>query len=255
VLALGAGIPSPNASEVCLKRSGITKITLGAFFYLFIFFITPALSQTLPNPTSPDDILQESFIYPHSILFGNYFETLNSNYGTSIINSFKENTGLFNLNQSAGNINNQSNLTVITLTPDSKRNILSLIGLSGIDISSGNTIKYSGTISRQSLIENSFENSKGVFLVNQSPGSLNQQSNALILSLGVGSALMLSDFELAASLSENSIQYEPGTVLESKDAINNSFSGMSGIVIINQSSGDLNIIRNNIGISFSKEIR
>jgi archaellum component FlaG (FlaF/FlaG flagellin family) len=66
---------------------------------------------------------------------------------------------------------------------------------------------------------------------------------------------MLSDFELAASLSENSIQYEPGTVLESKDAINNSFSGISGIVIINQSSGDLNIIRNAVGISFSKEIR
>jgi hypothetical protein len=144
---------------------------------------------------------------------------------------------------------------VITLTPDSKENILSLIGLSGIDISSGNTIKYSGTIFRQSLIENSFGNSKGVFLVNQSPGSLNQQSNALIISLGVGSALMLSDFELAASLSENSIQYEPGTVLESKDAINNSFSGISGIVIINQSSGDLNIIRNAVGISFSKEIR
>jgi hypothetical protein len=244
--------------EASLKGLGIKKIPLGVFFYLFIFFITPALSQSLIYPISPspdDNIIQGSFVYPHSILFENYFETSNTNYGTSIINSFKENTGLFNLNQSSGNINNQSNLTVITLTPDSKENILSLIGLSGIDISLGNTIKYSGTIFRQSLIENSFENSRGVFLINQSPGSLNQQSNALIISLGVGSALMLSDFELAASLSENSIQYEPGTVLESKDAINNSFSGISGIVIINQSSGDLNIIRNAVGISFSKEIR
>jgi hypothetical protein len=241
--------------EVSLKGSGIRKITLGVFLYLFAFLITPALPQTLPNPTSPDDILQEGFIYPHSILFENYIESSNTNYGTSIINSYNDNKGLFNLNQSSGNINNQSNLTVITLTPDSKENILSSIGLSGIDISSGNTIKYSGTISRQSLIENSFENSKGVFLVNQSPGNLNQQSNTLVISLGVGSALMLSDFELAASLSENSIQYEPGTVLESKDAVNNSFSGISGVVLINQSSGDLNVIRNNVGISFSKEIR
>jgi len=252
MLALEASIPSTNFSEVSLKKSGITKITLGVFFYLFTFFITPALPQSLPYPT---DILQESFIYPQSILFENYFESSNTNYGTSIINSYKENTGLFNLNQSSGNINNQSNLTVITITPDSKGNILSSIGLTGIDISLGNTIKYSGTISRQSLIENSFENSKGVFLINQSPGNLNQQSNLLVLSLGIGSALMLSDFELAASSAENSIQYEPGTVLESKDAINNSFSGISGVVLINQSSGDLNIIRNNVGISFSKEIR
>jgi len=246
--------PSLNFLEVSLRVSGIAKITLGVFFYLFTF-ITPALPQSLPNPTSPDYILQEGFIYPHSILFENYFESSNTNYGTSIINSYKENKGLFNLNQSSGNLNNQLNLTVITLTPDSKENILSNIGQSGIDISSGNTIKYSGTISRQSLIENSFENSKGVFLVNQSPGSLNQQSNTLIISLGVGSALMLSDFELATSSAGNSIQYEPGTVLESKDAINNSFSGISGVVLINQSSGDLNIIRNNVGISFSKEIR
>lgn len=235
-----------------MKGSRITKISLGVFFYLFTFFITPALPQSLPYP---NDILQESFIYPQSIIFENYFESSNTNYGTSIINSYKENTGLFNLNQSSGNINNQSNLTVIIITPDSKGNILSSIGLTGIDISLGNTIKYSGTISRQSLIENSFENSKGLFLINQSPGSLNQQSNALIISLGVGSALMLSDFELATSSAGNSIQYEPGTVLESKDTINNSFSAMSGIVIINQSSGDLNIIRNNVGISFSKEIR
>ena len=136
-----------------MKKSGITKITLGVFFYLFTFFITPALPQSLPYPT---DILQESFIYPQSILFENYFESSNTNYGTSIINSYKENTGLFNLNQSSGNINNQSNLTVITITPDSKGNILSSIGLTGIDISLGNTIKYSGRYPG-SLHENFFE--------------------------------------------------------------------------------------------------
>ena len=92
-------------------------------------------------------------------------------------------------------------------------------------------------------------------MVNQSSGNLNQQSNIFAFSLGLGRAWMLSDFELATKSAENIFQYEPGTVIESRDVINNSFSGVSGVFIINQSSGDLNNIRNNIGMSFSKEIR
>jgi hypothetical protein len=122
-----------------------------------------------------------------------------------------------------------------------------------MDASFGNTIKYFGTNRRESVIEGSFENSKGLFMVNQSPGNLNQQSNIFALSLGLGSALKLSDFDLATRSGENSIQYGPDTVVETKDIINNSFSGVTGVVLINQSSGDLNIIRNNVGISFSKE--
>ena len=234
-----------------LKRIGILKLILCVFLYSLIFFVSPALPQSPP----PYDILLGGSIYFHTINFENYFETSNTNYGTSIINSFKDNSGIFNLNQSSGNINNQSNITVITISPGSTGNTLSYIDLTNLNISSENTIKYSGTISRQSLIENSFDNSKGLFMVNQSSGNLNQQSNIFAFSLGLGRAWMLSDFELATKSAENIFQYEPGTVIESRDVINNSFSGVSGVFIINQSSGDLNNIRNNIGMSFSKEIR
>jgi hypothetical protein len=183
----------------------------------------------------------------------NYLEMVNTNYGASIINSFRDNFGIFNLNQSSGSLNNQVNISTITVTSGSAGRAFSEIDLNQLDASFGNTITYSGTIHRESIIESSFQNSKGLFMVNQSPGNLNQQSNIFALSLGLGSALMLSDFELATKLGENIIQYEPDTVLESKDIINNSFSGVTGVVLINQSSGDLNIIRNNVGISFSRE--
>ena len=234
-----------------MRKIKIFRTGLFVFLYSLVFFIPSASPQSLSYSY---DILQEGSVYLNTINLENYLEMFNTNYGTSIINAFKNNLGLFNLNQSSGSINNQLNITVITFEPGSIENTLSYIDLVGINISSENTIKYSGTISRQSVIENSFGNSKGLFMINQSSGNLNQQGNLFAFSLGLGSAWMLNDFELATKSGENIIQYEPGTVIESKDVINNSFYGASGVFIINQSSGDLNNIRNSIGMSFSKEI-
>jgi hypothetical protein len=233
-----------------LKRAGILKIILSVFLCSLAFFVVPASPQSIPYP---HDILSESSLYIYTLNLGNYLEMANTNYGTSIVNSFNDNFGIFNLNQSSGSLNNQANVSTITVTPGSAGRTLFDIDLDQLDGSFGNTISYFGTIHRESIIENSFERSKGLFMVNQSPGNLNQQSNIFALSLGLGSALMLSDFELATKSGENIIQYGPDTVLENKDIINNSFSGVTGVVLINQTSGDLNIIRNNVGISFSKE--
>lgn len=178
----------------------------------------------------------------------NTIEESNTDHSSSLIDSFKYDTGLFNLNQASGSLNNQSNTAVISFTPGKS---LSDIQLEYFGKNTDNIAKYSGTSNRESLIENSFGNSRGIFMVNQSPGNLNQQSNLFILSLG--SSMALSDFELAAKTGSNEIEYAPETEIERKDILKNSFSGSLCIAIISQSSGDLNTIKNTLGISFSRE--
>jgi hypothetical protein len=93
--------------------------------------------------------------------------------------------------------------------------------------------------------------------VNQSSGNLNQQSNLFILSLGSGIILdaPLNMFELAIIVGSNKIEYAENSNIERKDILKDSFSGSKCVAIISQSSGDLNTIRNTLGISFSREVR
>lgn len=195
------------------------------------------------------DSFQEGSAILNTGNIGNRIEESNITHSSSITDSFKWNNGLFNLNQASGSLNNQSNTAIITFTSG---NSLSDIQIDYFGVSTGNTIKYSGISHRTSLIENSFENSKGLYMVNQSPGNLNQQSNIFFLSLG--SSIMLSDDILATKVGNNVLEYAPGTDVERKDILRNSFSGTSGVAIVNQSSGDLNMIRSTLAISFSKEI-
>lgn len=219
---------------------------------IILFLFLPSLAFGL-DPSSESfllyfDTFQEISLSVNAENLNNNLQESNTSRTTSVIDSFKDNEGIFNLNQASGSLNNQSNIVIILFTPGKS---LLEIQVDNLGESTGNTVKYSGMINRQSLIENSFDNYKGVFMVNQSPGNLNQQSNTLILSMG--SALKLSDSELAIKTGGNLIEYDPNTNVEKKDILKNSFSGTTGIGIISQSSGDLNTIRNNVGISFSRE--
>lgn len=219
---------------------------------IILFLFLPSLAFGL-DPSSESfllyfDTFQEISLSVNAENLNNNLQESNTSHTTSVIDSFKNNKGIFNLNQASGSLNNQSNIVIIPFTPGKS---LLEIQVDNLGESTGNTVKYSGTINRQSLIENSFDNSKGVFMVNQSPGNLNQQSNTFIFSMG--SALKLGDFELATKVGGNVVEYAPDTELERKDILKNSFSGSASVAIINQSSGDLNTIRNTLGISFSRE--
>lgn len=194
------------------------------------------------------DSFQESSLVINIGNLKNTLEESDTSHSSIIKDSYKDNMGLFNLNQASGSLNNQSNIAIITFTPGKS---LSDIQLDYLNESTDNTVRYSGILRRQSIIENSFDNSKGLFMVNQSPGNLNQQSNIFIFSMG--SAMVLGDSELGAKTGGNVIEYASDADVERKDVLKNSFSGSAGVAIINQSSGDLNIIRNNLAISFSRE--
>ncbi len=216
--------------------------------YLILLLLLFLPSLTLGVDSLFYESFQESSLFLNAGNQQNTLEETNTSYGSNIIDSYKNDTGLFNLNQASGSLNNQSNMAIISFTPGKS---LSDYQLEYRGESTNNMIKYSGLSFKQSLIENSFDNSKGVFLVNQTPGNLNQQSNLFILSLG--SALVLGDAELATNTGGNVIEYAPDTNLERRDILSNSFSGTVGVGIISQSSGDLNTIRNNLAISFSRE--
>lgn len=219
---------------------------------LLVFLFLPSVAFGL-DPLYFDsifDTLQESSLFFNVGNLNNTLEETNTSHSTSVINSFQNDIGILNLNQASGSLNNQSNISIITFTPGAS---LSEYQLEYRGESTNNTIRYSGLSFRQSIIENSFGNSKGVFMVNQSPGNLNLQSNLLILSLG--SAVVLGDSDLATKTSGNVVEYAPDTNLQRSDTLSNSFSGAVGVGMISQSSGDLNTIRNTLAISFSREIR
>jgi hypothetical protein len=241
---MGRGDPLP------ILNMDLKEVRVRRLRYLIPLVLLFVPSLTLGADTFFFDSLQESSLFLNAENLQNTIEESNTNHSSSVTDSYKNDTGLFNLNQASGSLNNQSNRAIITYTPG--------ISLSDYQLeyrgeSTNNTIKYSGLSFRQSLIDNSFDNSKGVFLVNQSPGNLNVQSNLFILSMG--SALVLNDAELATRTGGNVIEYGPDTNLDRRDILSNSFSGAVGVGVISQSSGDLNTITNTLAISFSREIR
>ncbi len=216
--------------------------------YLILVSLLFLSSPTLGVDPLFFESFQEDSLFLNAGNLQNTFEEVNTSHGSNIIDSYENDTGLFNLNQASGSLNNQSNTAIITFAPGKS---LSDYQSEYRGESTNNTIKYSGLSFKQSLIENSFNNSKGVFLVNQSPGNLNLQSNLFILSLG--SAPVLGDAELAIKTGGNVVECASDTNLERRDILNNSFSGTMGVGMVSQSSGDLNTIRNNFAISFSRE--
>lgn len=223
--------------------SGLRVLTLILFLFL------PSLSFGIDGSfLSYLDSFQAISYGTVENLNNNHLQESDSSSTSSLVNSYEASIGLYSLNQASGSLNNQSNMALVTLTPGE-----SLVVIQGdsLEETTGNTIQYSGSINRQSLIENSFENSQGLFMVNQSPGNINSQSNRFLFSLG--SALVLGDAELAQQTGGNVIDYDVGATVEKHDSVTDSFSGTTGIGMISQSSGDLNTIQNTVGISFSRE--
>lgn len=167
---------------------------------------------------------------------------------SSITGSYSDDRGIHTLNQASGSLNSQSNIAVINFTEGEG---LLEIGEDYLNESSSNTVEISGISRRESAIEGSFTGSRGVFMVNQSSGNLNQQNNVLVFS--IGSTAVLGDAELATSTANNIVKEDPDAIVERRDSLSDSFSGATAVAVINQSSGDLNTIRNTLSLSYSVE--
>ena len=177
------------------------------------------------------------------ILTGNSLQEANVQSNTEFLSSGNQNTGLINLNQASGNLNNQANLRAIFLSTDPS-SVVTLLQLGGSVEVSHNQISSSGAM-KQDVIQGSFQDNLGVIGINQAAGSLNSQTNTL--ALAIGGLVTLSDNELGSVSASNTLQDTSGS---REDIIRDSFAGSHGIFQVNQSAGDLNVLGNALALSF-----
>jgi hypothetical protein len=177
--------------------------------------------------------------------------------------SMLHNTGIGQLNQDVGNNSNQGNAIAVAFVfggndlakaeayveqlsvNNSSRNVEN-----GDPSSPGNNLipntHYDNGVTPDqgyflpqisALIDGSINNNTGVFFVNQNAGNNNQQHNALAAAVGDNAFTALADAGLHQLNSGNHV-YDINTVKQ--DTINGSVNFNSGIVAVNQSSGDNN---------------
>jgi hypothetical protein len=230
-------------------RLGIRILVVqGAYISLLLCAIW-AWAQDAPPSFDPTE-LSSSFSgivigesLQEIVVRGNDLQELDRQSRSEITGSGSGSSGILSINQSSGDLNNQSNLRVLgVVTEPSAMNNLQLSSTVYLE---GNNIRSVGG-SRADLIENSFQNSAGVIGIHQSAGNLNVQRNTLVMVIG-GEA-SLSEMELGDVTASNSASYENSG--GRSDIIRDSFANTNGIVQVTQSAGDLNVLGNNLALSF-----
>jgi hypothetical protein len=179
---------------------------------------------------------------------GNSVEESGASHRVRIESSFHGNTGIMSANQAAGTLNQQANVQVIAIGPGGETSLVAASSSGAADVIGNTIITKDGD--RQTLIMNSFGGSTGLTAINQSAGHLNQQSNVATIAVGIGlsgEALALGDSDLGSLSSDNTVDISGEH--ERSDVITGSFGGYMGVAQVTQSSGDGNIVRNNLTIS------
>lgn len=182
-------------------------------------------------------------------LLGNRVEVLHVMNTDLISGSGIETKGILTVNQASGDVNNQANVYALALV-DGESVFLRMSIARSVRLT-GNTLITGGGL-QENRIESSFGDSVGILGVNQSAGNLNQQANMMVLGGGLSKSPKLAavgDSDLEAVSAYNTlIPFGPETV--HSDVITGSFDGFQGIAQVSQTSGDLNIVGNFLGVSY-----
>ena len=172
----------------------------------------------------------------------------------AVINgSVNTNTGIVGVNQDVGNMVNQANVVAIALTTTPAtvvdaagvtRNIGSVVNsqAEADQKNERNTVVQREVFDRSRLdrsatISGSVNGNSGVVGVNQNSGNMNNQLNKLSLAIGPGAHVALSEAALGQVNAHNKVT-EVAT--NRVDRIFGAASNNSGIVGVNQSSGNMN---------------
>lgn len=164
-----------------------------------------------------------------------------------IIGSVNNNTGLVSVNQAAGNMNNQG--TAISFSfdaaspapPADPGNGNAKTGFaeaqaSGTQYNQANKVDSVNILFRDALIRDSINGNTGLAYVNQAAGNLNNQANALSVAVSLAAGVALSEADLG--------QFNTGNNVIEHDVfktaiIDNSVNRNTGIVGVNQTSGNM----------------
>ncbi len=165
--------------------------------------------------------------------------------------SLNGNSGIVSFNQATGNMNNQGTAISFSINggpatndPDNPDDNDALTGwadsLAAVgQLNYDNDVDTSDILFRESTIENSGNGNSGLLYVNQAAGNMNNQANALSAAVSdtvdaVG-GVALSEADLGQINTDNFV--DERRIIKTSDILD-SFNGNSGIVGVNQSSGN-----------------
>ena len=204
-----------------------------------------------------------------------------------ILGSVLTNTGITNVNQSVGNMNNQGNITAIAIdlpppdgddddgTPsdrsgfanaqasvDQKQGVILLpevddVNMASVDQSDGcilspNVVNSTQILYRESLITGSINHNVGVTNVNQAAGQMNNQMNATAVAVCLDGAVALSETDLGQYSIGNQV-YETYTTKTA--SILGSINENRGVTFVNQTSGNMANQGNALSLSYSQAVQ
>jgi hypothetical protein len=157
-------------------------------------------------------------------------------------NSVLRNTGIGQLNQDTGNFANQGN--VVSAGVDFGKDAFANAEAYTEQLTFGNTVTHrEGSVAPRpnppidAVITGSLLNNAGVFMANQNSGNVNSQHNVLALAVADSAVWALSDAGLNQVNAGNSA-FETNSV--KRDIITGSVNSNTGIVMVNQSVGNMN---------------
>jgi hypothetical protein len=200
-----------------------------------------------------------------------------------IIGSVLSNTGITNVNQAVGNMNNQGNITAVAIdnappgggspTPPDRSGISNaqasvdqkqgrlLLGfaenpetgeLIPIYEDSPNVVDSINILFRDSIITGSINHNVGVTNVNQAAGQMNNQANATALAVCLDGAVALSETDLGQYSLGNQV-YETFTTKTAQ--ILGSINENRGVTFVNQTSGNMANQGNALSLSYSQAVQ
>ena len=187
-------------------------------------------------------------------------------YAASLSSSVNENTGVWGVNQDAGNMTNQGNVVSIAGVSD-QFEVFAQSQAHADQVNTDNRVVEEEVLrdtqgrpvrnlvttppsqyatNKSASITGSVNNNTGVINVNQNSGNMNNQSNGLAAAIGIGAEFAMSEGDLGQENSGNFVN-ELETVKVS--SISGSINGNTGIVNVNQSTGNMNNQGNVVSVS------
>lgn len=165
--------------------------------------------------------------------------------------SVNDNEGIVNVNQDVGNMVNQGNLLAfsrVEFTGGTVEDPSQIVSDAQAEVDQVNSLNSAlqeeifaepvfSDPDHDATISGSIQGNNGVVGVNQNSGNMNNQTNAVAMVIGEGNAIVLTEAALGQVNSENSVE---GVETVKVDLITGSINSNSGVVSVNQSSGNMN---------------
>jgi hypothetical protein len=173
-----------------------------------------------------------------SSIVGNTMIEKNGVSRVEILNSFRGFTGIAQVNQAAGYMNNQVNLMGIT---DVRKGGATLASVTSQSQVKNNTLTTSNNTYQTAITGGSFAGGTGVAMVNQAAGNMNSQLSAF--NITIGAKRSLTDTQLNAVEANNSITKDPAAPNKHSatlDLEGGAFKNFTGLVSTSQVAGNMN---------------